>query len=204
MEYHKPTALYKEMKLLEYIAIHQEASLPDIARYIESAVSMVHKYIETLESEGKLKRDYQSLKVVRYTITAEGIKQKNFLQINYMRDLLQHYQNAQSTITFFLNSILEKGLKCVLLYGAGEASKIFMDMIHSNSIGLNVKGMIDDDVDKQGTMIKGIPVWSPAEIETIKHDGIVITSYAHEQIIISQLESMHYNMDHVVKYFKIK
>ena len=181
MDFHKPTALFKEMKLLEYIATHHHSTLPEIAKFIESAVSMVHKYVESLESQGFLLREYHSLKVVYYRITAEGIKRRNYLQINYMREVMMQYQRAQQSTLPFLQSIIDKDFRDILLYGAGEAAGIFVDMIRSGSLALNVVGIVDDAHEKQGTTLKGIPVWSSVDIKDVPHDGIVITSFKFQK-----------------------
>ena len=117
MKFFSPTAELKELLLLQHIEKNPKTSQHEIARKIDDAASMVNVYINRLEEEGYLIRDYKSLKIVHYNITPEGIKRKNFLSITYFHELLQLYRLAEENIEGFLNKLEEKGYRNVLFYG---------------------------------------------------------------------------------------
>lgn len=102
MKFFSPISEYKELLLLEHIEKNPNTSQHEIARKIGSAASMVNVYVNKLEENGYLIRDYQSLKIVYYNITPEGIKRKNFLSITYFHELLKLYRLAEENMESFL------------------------------------------------------------------------------------------------------
>lgn len=202
MDFFGLTSHYKEMKLLEHITNYPNTTQSKMAEVIQAAPSMVNSYIRKLEKENYLKRVYQSKKIVDYKITNKGIKRKNYLQIVYMKELMTIYREGQKSVTHFLESIQQKGLKKVLLYGAGEVAEIIFDICRQQDYDLEVVGIIDDDEEKQSTQIRKIEIYPKDQIHKIVHDGIVITSYTFEQEIIKKLEDIDYPKEKIVKYFE--
>lgn len=204
MDFFGLTSNYKEMKLLEHITDYPNTTQSKIAEIIQAAPSMVNSYIKKLENENYLKRIYQSAKVVDYKITSKGIKRKNYLQIVYMKELMMIYKEGQKSVAHFLESIQQKGLKKVLLYGAGEVAEIILNICRQQEYDLEVVGIIDDDEEKQNTQIRNIDIYPKEQIHRIEHDGIVITSYTFEQDIIRRLKNMNYPRENIVRYFELK
>lgn len=192
------------MKLLEHITNHPNTTQSKMAEVIQAAPSMVNSYIRKLEQEKYLKRIYQSAKIVDYQITSKGIKRKNYLQIVYMKELMEIYKEGQKSVAHFLESIQQKGLKKVLLYGAGEVAEILLDICRQQEYDLEVVGIIDDNEEKQNTQIRKIDIYPNKEIHKLEHDGIVITSYTFEKDIIKKLKDINYPVEKIVRYFEIK
>ncbi|MDX9917731.1 MAG: winged helix-turn-helix transcriptional regulator [Gudongella sp.] len=202
MKFFNPTSELKELLLLEHIEKNPDTTQGEIARVIESAASMVNNYIDKLEENGYLKRDYKSAKIVYYNITSEGLKRKNYLSITYYHELLELYRLAEKSIERFLIKLESKGYKSVLVYGAGEVAETILGIIKSRSNGnLKVVAIIDDDTDRQGKELFGYKIISRNEIDTIKHDGIVITSYTYEEDIMKRLGEISYPEGKIERFF---
>ena len=59
------------------------------------------------------------------------------------------FNSAKENIVMFLNQIIDKGFKNILLYGAGEVAEILLNVIYTDhEIPLKVMGIIDDDLNK--------------------------------------------------------
>lgn len=202
MDFFKETALYKEMQLLDFISKNKDISQQDIASHIDAAVSMTHGHINKLEKLGYLKRDYQSKKIVHYNITPDGMMRKQYLQIRYVKELMFMYQKGEETISLFLDTIIQKDYKEILLYGAGDVANIMLDMIHNKKITIKVIAIIDDNKSKIGKKLKGIDIISFDDIYSIDHDGIVITSFTHEKNILEKLTKEEYPKEKIIRYFK--
>lgn len=202
MDFFGLTSHYKEMKLLEHITNYPNTTQSKMAEVIQAAPSMVNSYIRKLEKENYLKRVYQSKKIVDYKITNKGIKRKNYLQIVYMKELMTIYREGQKSVTHFLESIQQKGLKRVLLYGAGEVAEIILDICRQQEYDIEIVGIIDDNEEKPNTQIRKIDIYPNEEIHKLEHDGIVITSYTYEQEIIKKLKNMNYPIKKIVRYFE--
>lgn len=202
MKFFNPTSEYKELQLLQYIEKKPEATQKEIGSIINGAASMVNVYINDLEEKGYLIRDYQSPKVVFYRITGEGVKRKNYLAFSYLRELIDLYGLAKNSVEESLKAIIEKGYRNVLLYGAGEVAETIIAVVRDKmDSGLNILGLIDDDLDKIGSQMLGYGIISRDCIEDMDHDAIIITSYTFEDEISGKLEEIGYPGDRLVRFF---
>ncbi|NLP46832.1 MAG: winged helix-turn-helix transcriptional regulator [Epulopiscium sp.] len=202
MKFFSPSAELKELKLLEFIEAKPKTSQHEIARVIGSAASMVNVYMDKFEEQGYLVRDYQSLKVVHYNITPEGIKRKNYLSITYYHELLSLYRLAERNIEKFLEKLEEKGYKNILFYGAGEVAETILAIVKDRQDKpLKVLALIDDSKEKINDEVLGYKVISKDQIKDYEHDGIVITSYTFEDEIKKKLEKIDYPKDKVELFF---
>ena len=202
MKFFNPTSELKELLLLQHIENNPDTTQKEIANVIGGAPSMVNVYIDNLEENNYMVRDYQSAKIVYYNITPEGVKRKNYLLICYMRELLDLYKLAKSNVEKFLTNIENKGYKNILLYGAGEVAETIIGVIRDKEISsLNVLAIIDDDPQKQGTEILGYKIIGRNQIEKYKPDAIVITSYTFEEDIMGRLKEVGFELGKVVRFF---
>ena len=113
MKFFSPTSELKELLLLQHIEKKSDTTQKEIAKIIDSAPSMVNVYINSLEKQNYMVRDYKSAKIVYYNITPEGIKRKNYLAIIYFHELLELYRMAEENIENFYRTC-KKGYKDVL------------------------------------------------------------------------------------------
>ena len=60
MKFFSPTSELKELLLLQHIEEKPDTTQKEIASVIRGAASMVNVYIDNLEEEGYLERDYKS------------------------------------------------------------------------------------------------------------------------------------------------
>ena len=202
MRFFSPTSDLKELLLLQHIEDNSETSQHIIAKVINAAASMVNFYINRLEKKGYLKRDYQSAKIVYYNITHEGIKRKNYLAFSYLRELIDVYRLAKENVLKSVESIVAKGYRNVLLYGAGEVAETIIEVVRDNKdSGLNIVAIVDDDKAKIGTEMLGYKVVSINNISGINHDAIIITSYTYEEDISKKLMEAGYPRDRAVRFF---
>lgn len=202
MKFFSPTSELKELLLLQHIENNPDTTQKEIARVISGAPSMVNVYIDNLEEKGYMERDYQSVKIVYYNITPEGVKRKNYLLINYMGELLDLYRLAKENVEKFLNDLESKGYKNILLYGAGEVAETILSVIRDrDKDSSKVLAIIDDNIELQDKEVLGYKVISPEEIGMYEHDGIVVTSYTFEEQILKRLEEIGYQGERVVRFF---
>ena len=201
MKFFNPTPDLKELLLLQHIEEDADTSQHKIAKVIGGAASMVNVYIDKLEENGYLIRDYQSAKIVYYNITPEGIKRKNYLLISYMRELLDLYKLAKNNVEIFLNKLTNKGYKNVLLYGAGEVAETIIGVIRDGVTDLNIVAIVDDNSEKHNKELLNYKIISPDKINELKHDAIIVTSYTFENKILNRLKEVAYEEDKVVRFF---
>jgi len=199
----KPTPLYKEFMILDLIEKDAKITQRAISDALGIAVSMVNSYLDEYEDEGYIKRKYKSTKTVEYLITKEGKERRKLLNIWYLKSSHEVYLSAKDNIIKFLNQIIDKGFKKILLYGAGEVAEIMLQVIYSDhSIPLIVVAVIDDNEDKIGKKIVNTSIVSLSQIHEYAHDGILVSSYKHHKAINTNLERINYPKKKTFHFFK--
>lgn len=197
-----PTLKYKEMMLLDYIEQNPDTTQKELGKIIGSAASMINLYLDEGEEKGYLKREYLSSKTVRYHITAKGKKRKNYLNISYMQELINHYMLAKKELEDFLLNATSKGFHNIILYGAGEVCEIILTTIkNSAKLNLKIPAVVDDDLEKKGKKIANIPIISKVDLDKYPHDAIFISSYTYEDQIAKKLRALGYEEDRIIKFF---
>ncbi len=175
----KPTALYKEFMILDLIEKNKNITQREIAKEIGVAVSLVNNYLDEYESKGFIRRKHFSTKTIEYFVTKKGTERRKVLNIGYLNNSLVVFKSASEGIVKFLNQIIEKGFKKILLYGAGDVAEILLQTLNTeNDFVIEVIGVIDDDVNKQITNLNGFPILSIDMIKSIEHDGILSKKYS--------------------------
>jgi len=188
----KPTMINKEYVILDMIENDCNITQRKMSQAISIAVSMVNNYLDYFEKDKLIKRVRRSTKVVQYYITKRGSERKKILNIEYLKNCLQLYNSAKVIIHTYLNRIEEQGHKNILLYGAGEVCEIFLQTMKLFNYDLKILGILDDDVNKIGLSMFGWRVLNPKDIFKFDFDGILITSYTHQENIKKKL--IEYNV----------
>lgn len=202
MKFFSPTSQLKELLLLQHIENRPDTTQKEIANVISGAASMVNVYIDRLEENGYIIRDYKSAKIVYYNITQEGVKRKNYLSITYFHELLKLYRLAEDNMKDFLVKLESKGYRNILLYGAGEVAEILLGIIKERrDKPLKVLALIDDKEEKQNKELQGYKIISIGDIKDYDHDGIVIASYTFEENIRQRLEKIGYPEKKIERFF---
>lgn len=202
MKFFSPTSELKELLLLEHIEKNPNTTQKEIAKIVNGAISMVNVNIDKLEEKNYMLREYQSAKTVKYIITAEGIKRKNYLSIAYFNELIKLYRLAEKNIEDFLVMLENKGYKNILIYGAGEVGETLLGIAKLRAKSpLKVVALIDDDPEKQGRELLGYQIIGLEQIGKYNSDAIVITSYIYEDEIEKTLLEVGYHEERIVKFF---
>lgn len=202
MRFFNPTSELKELLLLQHIKKNPYTTQKKIAQAIDSSVSMVNTYIDQLEKNGHMKRQYKSPKVVHYHITEKGGKRKGFLLINYMKELVNLYILAKDNVEKFLVEVEDAGHTNILIYGAGEVAETILSVVKSRDENkIEITAIVDDDKNIQNDVILEHIVISKEDIHKYQHDAIVITSYTYEDEIRENLKEINYPEEKIIRFF---
>lgn len=188
--------------ILDLIEKNKNITQREMSIAIGVAVSMINSYVDGYEQKGYIKRKYLSTKTVEYFVTKKGKERRKLLNIWYFKSSQIVYQSAKDNITSFLNQIIEKGFKKILLYGAGEVAEIMLQVIQSDErIPLEILAVVDDDPSKSGDTIINKKIITNNQIADYHHDGILISSYTHHKSIHEKLLKKQYNVNKIIQFF---
>ena len=198
----KPTVLYKEFMILDLIEKNKDITQRVIADQIGVAVSMINNYLDKFEKKELIKRKKHSSKTVEYFVTKKGLERRKLLNIWYLKSSNYIYIQAKDNIISFLNQIIDKGFKKILLYGAGEVAEIMLEVMNDdNQIPLEVLAVIDDNNDRVGDKLVNIPIITLNELSKYTHDGVMISSYKHHETIHNNLIKINYPQNKIIHFF---
>ena len=188
--------------ILDLIEKDANITQREISKTIGVAVSMINAYVDEYEKKGLIKRKKHSTKTVEYFVTKKGMERRKLLNIWYLKSSHEVYLSAKDNIIKFLNHIINKGFKKILLYGAGEVAEIMLQVMNDdNRIPLEVLAVIDDDESKHHENIVNKPVISSDQINTFDHDGILVSSFKHHEAINYKLDLIKYNKNNIINFF---
>jgi DNA-binding MarR family transcriptional regulator len=198
----KPTQLYKEYIILDLIEKNKDITQRELAKYLGIAVSMVNMMLDELEKNHYLKRKKYTTKTVEYLLTKHGYERRKLLNIWYLKSSQDIYMSAKDNILVFIQQIITKGYKKILLYGAGEVAEILVRVLNEDKkIPLEVLAIIDDNSIRHYQDLLQIPIISKDSIVEYKHDGILVSSYTHRMTIRQTLESIKYPLKNIIEFF---
>lgn len=201
-QFFKPTPLYKEFMILDLISKNSDVTQRVMAEGLDVSVSMINLYLEDYEKRKLIKREYRSPKDVRYEITKKGLERKKVLNIGFLKSAQTIYYPARDNILAFLDQIVQKGFKKILLYGAGEVAEIFLHTLEGETDAiLRVLAVLDDDPKKQGTHIGDVLIVPSGDISRFNVDGVLISSYTHHEKIYEKLIILQYPKDRILMFF---
>ena len=201
-EFFKPTPLYKEFMILDLIAKEPDITQRVMSRRLNVSVSMINTYLDIYETNGLIKRDYVSSKDVNYSITKNGMERLKLLNFGYLKASQSVYRSAKENVVSFLNQIIQKGFKKILLYGAGEVAESLLQVIRNDrTIPISIEALIDDDPKKQGLLLWNTPVIKEEDIGLYSHDGILISSYTNNEQIYQRLLAIKYDKKKILRFF---
>ena len=201
-KFFKPTALYKEYMILDMIEKNSNITQREISKDIGIAVSMVNDYLNEYEKKEFISRKRYSPKRVEYFVTKKGIERRKVLNIQYLKSSHSIYLSAKDNISKFLQQIIVKGFKKVLLYGAGEVAEIMLQVINENdTLPLKVLAVIDDDPSKGNHTLANNLIIKKEDIGNYDHDGVLVSSYKHHEAIKASLRSINYPDSNIINFF---
>jgi FlaA1/EpsC-like NDP-sugar epimerase len=198
----KPTNIYKEYMILDLIEKTRHITQRDMSTHVGISLAMINLFLNEYESSGLIKRHKHTSKTVEYVLTKKGIERRKLLNIWYLKSSLDVYISAKNNMITFLQAIIEKGYKKILLYGAGEVAEIMIRVMNDDkSLPLEVLAVIDDNKTLDQFVLH-VPIIKKETIQTYPHDGILVSSYTHHEAIRKTLLSINYPKEHILEFFE--
>jgi DNA-binding MarR family transcriptional regulator len=199
----KPTPLYKEFMILDLIEKNPSLTQREIGDAIGVAVSMVNAYLDEYEEKGFIIRKKYSTKTVEYYVTKEGVERRKLLNIWYLKATQSVFSSAKENIVRFLAKVADQGVRRILLYPAGEVTEIIMQAIdQEENLPVEVVAILDDDANQWGHNLFEKEIIDPLSIDSVQHDGILVSSYKHHEAILRHLLHMGYPNENIIQFFE--
>ncbi len=169
-EFFEYSPTYRQMMILQ--ALNENVSVQsEIALKAGIVPSLVNKYLKDLLDKGLVEKDGG-----RYKLTNAGLVQLNYLRLAYFSEISQMYKSIELKFQDIFLKL--SGKRDITIYGAGIVGQMIERLITSRS-SFNVLSFIDDDDEKIGTKIDGIPV-VPLDA-VLQVDAVIIASFKNAE-----------------------
>ncbi len=161
-----------------------------LADRLGMAVSAVNRHLHDMIEAGYLQVANRNVRPFAYKLTISGKQYRQLLSHEHYSWVLGNLRAVEQRISSALRDLKRGGVTRVVFYGAGEV----MEAAHrlTKAAGLEVLGVVDDDVSKHGSMKDGLVVRPPSAINRLEPDAVVITTFRHAREIQLKIDpSLH-------------
>lgn len=186
VHYLEPSPNLRELMLMELLVDRPESSQSALAERVGLTPARVNAYIRTFAERGYLDMEQRTRGMV-YRLTPEGRRCLAYHQVSYRAELVRLARSARWRFREFFQELSDRGLTRIVLYGAGETGEVVLDAL-AGWDAVCVVAVLDDDPAKQGKLLHGARVASPAEV--LGHaevDAVVVTSVTRADEIRERL-----------------
>ncbi|HCI29393.1 MAG TPA: winged helix-turn-helix domain-containing protein [Fervidobacterium sp.] len=171
-EFFEYSPTYRQMMILQ--ALSENISIQsEIALRAGIVPSLVNKYLKTFLEKGLVEKDKS-----RYKLTNDGLVELNYLRLAYLSEISELYKSIELKFQDLFLKLT--GKRDIAIYGAGVVGRMIERLITSRS-SFNVVSFIDDNKEKIGTRIEGIPV---LPLNSVLHvDAVIIASFKNAEVM---------------------
>ena len=184
-----PGSQIRELVLMLEIERNPAISQSRLAAKVGLVPSMVNTYIRRMSEKGLINKQGTSRRRTTYHLTPLGRNRRLELMRRYSNETVRLYKYAKGEFHRRLAEKLgpRKDLK-IVLYGAAETGELVYQVCLE--MGHKVVGVVDSDPARQGRTMLGCRVMSPACIESLGADVVVISSLGHAEEIANRIRPL--------------
>lgn len=174
--------------LLENIKKDSRINQSSLGRRVGLSGAMVNSYIKQFTKDGLLTLKPLNGKSYAYELTPEGEEMRQNMLGEYSAEIVRIYSSLKGKIREKLKNLEDNGDKRVVLFGASETCEAVFSSLQETD--LRILAVADNDPGKQGRIFRGFAVSPPHILKHIEFDAAIITTFAHQKAIRSQLETL--------------
>jgi len=185
-KYIKPSKETRVLAILDSLSQDAALSQFELGRRLKLSGAMVNQYLKLLQAKNLIEFRPVNGKSYRYVLTSGGEKSRRQMFSDYSSETIRLYTNIKDFILSKLRNLELRGSKKIALFGASETCEVVLSALRDT--GFQVVVVVDNDVDKHGTLFHGYVISSPLVLEHVDCQAVVITSFGRQDEIHQQLQ----------------
>ena len=182
----RPSEDMRDLQFLEELERNPTISQRELSRKFNIALGVTNACIKKLARKGWVKARGLNHRQIYYHLTSEGLGMKAKLTLKYLAYNVKLYTDLKNLFTRKLLEMENKGIKRVVFYGVGDEMEVAY--VTLQGVDLDLVGIVDDDVEKQGMELFGYRVQKPEAIPSLRPDGVLITSLTESERLFEGLK----------------
>ena len=181
----RPNGELRELLIVE-LQRGSNISQRALARRLGVAVGTVNRLLSDMVEAGYVQVFNRGVRPFAYKVTNDGERYQRRLSLEQYSSVLGRLRRLEERIRATLCELKSRGVERVVFYGAGDVMEATYRV--ASAVGLQVVGVVDDDLTKQGTRNTGLVVAPPSAIDEMEPDAVVITTLRHAEEILLKMD----------------
>lgn len=182
----RPDSGPRQLLILDELQKGSNVSQRALAQRLGVAVGVINRHVHDLIEAGYIKVANRAVRPFAYRLTNSGRRYHRRLSHEHYSWVLTNLRAIERRISSRLGELKKRGMTRVVFYGAGDV----MEATHrlSQTVGLQVAGVVDDDPTKQGRAANGLLVRAPSAINRLEPQAVIITTFRHAPEIRGKID----------------
>ena len=147
----------------------------------------MNRFLNDMIEAGYVRVFNRTVRPFAYKVTDDGERYQRRLSLEHYTWVLGSLQRFEQRIRSTLRELKGRGVKRVVFYGAGDVMEATYRV--ASGVGLQVVGVVDDDVTKRGRQKGGLVVRPPSAINELEPDAVLITTLRHAEEIQLKMDA---------------
>ncbi len=184
----QPSKQARILSLLDGVSINGDTSQSELGKKTGLSGAMVNSYLKQFQHDNLLILKPINGKNYTYELTPEGEKLRKNLLGEYCAEIVRIYTGFKDSVREKLLRLYTERITRIVLFGASETCEVVLSALQRTEF--RILAIVDNDPDKQGEILQGMVVSPPDILQNIHFEAVIITTFAHQKEIQSQLEPL--------------
>lgn len=184
----KPSKETRVLAILDSLSQDSGLSQYELGRRLNLSGAMINQYLRQLQEDNLVEFQPVNGKSYHYLLTDDGERSRRKLFSDYSSETIRLYTTIKGFIQEKLGDLQVRGYMRIALFGASETCEVVLSAL--GEADFKVLALFDNDPDKHGQVFHGHVVASPALLEHLDLDAVVITSFGRQDEIYEQLKPL--------------
>jgi hypothetical protein len=195
LELFKPPQEMRELNLLQELEKNPVISQRELSHKFGIALGLTNACLKRMARRGWIRIAGLNRRQIGYYLTARGFSEKAKLSLHLISWTVQHYASLKEIIGQRFLEMQQAGIETVVFYGMSDE----MEIAYVTLQGVNLKlvGIVEDEKRMKPKEIFGFELRNLGEIDSMKPDGILITS-------LTNLDERMERLQRYVNLYKIR
>jgi DNA-binding MarR family transcriptional regulator len=182
----KPSESMRDLQFLEELEKTPNLSQRELSHKFGIALGVTNACLKRMVRRGWIRLGKVPPRRIGYYLTPKGLAEKTRLAITFLSYNVHHYSQLKRIIAEKFLEMTSQGVKRVIFWGVSDEMEIAYVILQGTDMELIA--IVDDDNGVESKGIFGDKAKDPDTIDSLKPDGILITSILNKERILRKLK----------------
>jgi DNA-binding MarR family transcriptional regulator len=184
----KPPQEMRELNILQELEKNPVISQRELSNKFGIALGVTNACLKRMARRGWIRIMGLSHRRIRYYLTPQGFAEKAKLSVHLISWTVQHYAALKDIFGEKLLEMEASGIERVVFYGVGDEMEIAY--VTLQGVQLKLVGIVEDEEKVGEKEVFGFPLTGISQIESLRPDAVLITSFTEPMRRVEKLERL--------------